>query len=245
MPATSPCSNSAFKSSHSVLKMTSGIDASTPRSDFRSWSSMKESRSQFRLESYKNWDFRVGSSYRNYLNNPRNKINSWLSRDTPAFDERPFHSDSGEKPIASPKALEKATFSCRQTTALMKTLAVGIQDTQKLRQQHDECGTTQPALFWSMFQMPQAHGEGLYQRAPDTADVERLFFTRQTARGQGNPQTSTGTGQHVDGKLTSPFQPDFSTRRHGIEEESAPTYCALIQKHLTGLSRAALGTIAR
>lgn len=34
MPATSPCSKSAFKSSYSALKMTSGCDPSTPRSDF-------------------------------------------------------------------------------------------------------------------------------------------------------------------------------------------------------------------
>lgn len=76
------------------------------------------------------------------------------------------------------------------------------------------------------------------------ADIERLFFTRQKAQGQANLQTSTGTGQHTDGGLTSPFQLDPSTRRYDTEE-SAPTHCMLISKHLTGLSRAALGAIAR
>lgn len=103
-PATFPCSNSAFKSSYSVLKMTSGIDPSTPRSDFLSWSSMKESSSQFYLESYKNWDFRVGNGYCDYLNNPHMKVNARNA------SERSFHSDSSEKPPVSLKALEKATF---------------------------------------------------------------------------------------------------------------------------------------
>lgn len=83
-------------------------------------------------------------------------------------------------------------------------------------------------LFWSVSEMPKAHHEGLYQQALDTADIERLFFTRQTAQGQANLQTSTGTGQHMDGGLTSPFQLDPSTRCYGTEEESALTHCVLI-----------------
>lgn len=185
VPVTSPCFNSVFKSFYSVLKVTSGIDPSTPRSNFLSQFSMKESSSRFHLECYKTWDFKVGSGYRNYLNNPCNKVNSRLSRETPAFNERSFDSHSSEKPTASPKALEKATFLRLQTTAPIMTLAVGIQDMENLRQQHDGC------------------------RAPDTTDAERLFFTRQTARGQANLRMTTGTGQ--DGKRTTPFQPDLST----------------------------------
>lgn len=42
-------------------------DPSTSRSNFCLWWTMEMTSSQSCLESYKNWDFRVGKSYHNYL----------------------------------------------------------------------------------------------------------------------------------------------------------------------------------
>lgn len=51
-------------------------DPSTSRSDFCLCCTLGKSSSQSCLESYKNWDFRAGSSYHTHLDYPCNKVNS-------------------------------------------------------------------------------------------------------------------------------------------------------------------------
>lgn len=58
------------------LREESMHDPSTFRSDFCLWWTIEMSSSQSGLESYKTWDFRVGNSSHNYLDNPCNQENS-------------------------------------------------------------------------------------------------------------------------------------------------------------------------
>lgn len=139
-------------------------DPSTSRSNFCLWCTMEMTSSQSCLESYKNWDFRVGNSYHNYLIILPVTRKILDTQESSQLSTRAhFPAIPGQNPLRAQR-LWKSHISAAAEDCAEEGLTVGTQDMQSLggwcqRQQHSSsCSSPARALMRGQAVHRNTHG---------------------------------------------------------------------------------------